>query len=60
MGYLPLTRLVGTHQWLIDSLGLETTLILNDDVDGAEAGLDKGNSSFHEVGAISYGSVQIC
>ncbi|GAD96590.1 conserved hypothetical protein [Paecilomyces variotii No. 5] len=26
------------------------TFILNDDVDGAEAGLDKGNSSYHKLG----------
>lgn len=28
---------------------IAATFILNDDVDGAEAGLDKGNSSYHKV-----------
>lgn len=33
----------------MSSFDSAATLILNDDVDGAEAGLDKGVSSFHKV-----------
>lgn len=32
---------------------LAATLILNDDVDGAESGLSTGTSSFHNVGIIN-------
>ena len=31
------------------SSGLGAALILNDDVEGAEAALDKGRSTFHKV-----------
>lgn len=31
------------------------TLILNDDVDGAESGLSTGSSTFHNVGDRHYG-----
>lgn len=39
-------------QWLMKSFfssGLGAALILNDDVEGAEAALDKGRSTFHKV-----------
>ncbi|OCK85912.1 hypothetical protein K432DRAFT_377158 [Lepidopterella palustris CBS 459.81] len=34
----------------IDDAMAAVALIMNDDIDGAEAGLDQGNSSFHKLG----------
>jgi len=34
-------------------VGSAATLVLNDDVDGAEAGLDQGNSTYHKVCELS-------